>query len=157
MNNDFFPHKVVKYKHYTWWYGPSIRMPTMVNTPHEKPLIFQLSALVSLPTGKPSTRVRERVRVQWAQRGAGPEGEKPQKNHKEKASEELMKSNSEWSSSRGQITHFLTSLLRHPHHPSIATTNPSCWLATNNHNWLLFVSSQPQVLSLSAFCQTPHA
>lgn len=67
----------------------------MVNTPHEKPLIFQLSALVSLPTGKSSTRVWERVRVQWAQGGAGPEGEKPQKNQKEKVSEGLMKSNSE--------------------------------------------------------------
>lgn len=87
MNNYFFPHKVVKCKHYTWWYGPSnikvqslhflypLRMPTMVNTPHEKPLIFQLNALVSLPTGKSSTRVWERVRVQWAQEVAGPEGE----------------------------------------------------------------------------------
>lgn len=87
MNNYFFPHKVVKCKHYTWWYGPSnikvqslhclypLRMPTMANTPHEKPLIFQLSALVSLPTGKSSTRVWERVRVQWAQGGAGPQGE----------------------------------------------------------------------------------
>lgn len=87
MNNYFFSHKVVKCKHYAWWYGPSnikvqslhclcpLRMPTMANTPHEKPLIFQLSALVSLPRGKSSTRVWERVRVQWAQGGAGPQGE----------------------------------------------------------------------------------
>lgn len=166
MNNYFFSHKVVKCKHYAWWYGPSnikvqslhclcpLRMPTMANTPHEKPLIFQLSALVSLPRGKSSTRVWERVRVQWAQGGAGPQGE------------------GKWRVNEVQfwMKHFLRAdyslfneLAPSPssplHRPSIATTNPSCWLATNNHNWLLFVSShsQPQVLSLSAFCQTPHA